>query len=55
LIMRVKQEALEGKITHKGAQHMLYWHTKKDNKVARGLYDKLAKNEQTVYEMVLDE
>lgn len=55
LIMRVKQEALEGKITHKGAQHMLYWHTKKENKVARELYDKLAKNEQTVYEMVLDE
>jgi GNAT superfamily N-acetyltransferase len=55
LIMQVKQEALEGKITGKGAQHMLYWHTKKENRVARELYDKLAKNEQTVYEMVLDE
>lgn len=55
LIMRVKQEALDGKITGKGSQHMLYWHTKKENKVARELYDKLAKNEQTVYEMVLDE
>jgi predicted GNAT family acetyltransferase len=55
LIMRIKQEALSGKITGKGSQHMLYWHTKKENRVARELYDKLAKNEQTVYEMVLDE
>jgi ribosomal protein S18 acetylase RimI-like enzyme len=47
LIEAVKKEAIvRGNLK-------VYWHAKIDNKVAQGLYNKLAKNEEMVYEIKL--